>query len=112
MILKALGKRYNTDFDIMDITGLPSGTDTRNCARFESAGLTKSKWKRPIDRTPNNPTARYLRTDKTGIVVLPEAGQTLSTSRRYVRRAKLIQSLPMCKSSDEQTVRAFMPPRA
>jgi len=43
-ILQALAHDYRFGFDIMDITGLPSGTVYPALRRLEQAGLVRSKW--------------------------------------------------------------------
>ena len=43
-VLKALSQGKAFGFDIMDATGLPSGTVYPLLRRFEDAGLVRSKW--------------------------------------------------------------------
>src|SRR5437773_9747491 len=43
-ILQALANGYRYGFDVMDITGLPSGTVYPALRRLEQSGLIASKW--------------------------------------------------------------------
>ena len=46
VILQALANGYQYGFDIMDITGLPSGTVYPALRRLEQTGLIDSKWEK------------------------------------------------------------------
>ena len=46
VILRTLDNGYQYGFDIMDVTGLPSGTVYPALRRLEDAGLVKSKWEK------------------------------------------------------------------
>jgi DNA-binding PadR family transcriptional regulator len=46
-VLMALSKAKAYGFDIMEATGLPSGTVYPLLRRFEDAGLVHSKWETP-----------------------------------------------------------------
>jgi len=59
-ILQAIAAGYVYGFDIMDVTGLPSGTVYPILSKLEDSGLVKSRWedariakreKRPARRT-------------------------------------------------------------
>jgi len=74
MILQALANGYQYGFDIMDITGLPSGTVYPALRRFEVAGLTKSKWEKDaIAEREQRPPRRYYELTKLGHSALAEA---------------------------------------
>ena len=44
LVLKALSKGHAYGFEIMDVTGLPSGTTYPILRRFERDGLVRSRW--------------------------------------------------------------------
>jgi PadR family transcriptional regulator PadR len=44
LILQALANGYQYGFDIIDVTGLPSGTVYPALRRFEETGLVTSRW--------------------------------------------------------------------
>jgi hypothetical protein len=46
VILQAIANGYPYGFDIMDVTGLPSGTGCPALRRLESNGYTQSKWEK------------------------------------------------------------------
>lgn len=50
-VLQALSKGKGYGFDIMQATGLPSGTVYPALRRFEHAGLVRSRWETPKDAT-------------------------------------------------------------
>ncbi|MGH9846857.1 MAG: PadR family transcriptional regulator [Blastocatellia bacterium] len=74
VILKALDNGYQYGFDIMDITGLPSGTVYPALRRLEEAGHVKSKWeKHAIAQAELRPPRKYYELTKAGREVLAEA---------------------------------------
>jgi len=44
LVLQALARGYRYGFEIMDFTGLPSGTAYPILRRFETDGLARSRW--------------------------------------------------------------------
>ncbi len=76
VILKALDNGYQYGFDIMDITGLPSGTVYPALRRLEEAGHVKSKWeKHAIAQAELRPPRKYYELTNAGREVLAEATQ-------------------------------------
>jgi len=74
MILQALANGYQYGFDVMDITGLPSGTVYPALRRFEEAGLVRSKWeKEKVAEAEQRPPRRYYELTKLGNDALREA---------------------------------------
>lgn len=58
--LKAIADGVRHGFDIMDATGLPSGTVYPALARLEKAGLIRSRWEAvAIARREKRPPRRY-----------------------------------------------------
>ncbi len=74
VILQALANGYQYGFDIMDITGLPSGTVYPALRRLEMTGLVRSKWeKHAIAQEEQRPPRKYYELTKIGQEALAEA---------------------------------------
>lgn len=74
VILQALANGYQYGFDIMDITGLPSGTVYPALRRLELALLVRSKWeKQAIAQEEQRPPRKYYELTKAGHGALAEA---------------------------------------
>lgn len=74
LILQALASDYRYGFDIIDVTGLPSGTVYPALRRLEEAGLVRSKWeKEAIAQSEQRPKRRYYELTKAGKQALAEA---------------------------------------
>lgn len=74
IILKALADRYRYGFDIMDVTGLPSGTVYPLLRRMEQAGLIDSKWENAEEaRLEQRPPRKYYELTGAGEEALIEA---------------------------------------
>ncbi len=73
-ILQALANGYQYGFDIMDITGLPSGTVYPALRRLEETGFIDSKWERPgIAQREQRPPRKYYDLTPDGRDALAEA---------------------------------------
>lgn len=84
VILQALGNGYQYGFDIMDITGLPSGTVYPALRRLEATGLIDSKWEKPgIAQREQRPPRKYYELTPDGKLALAEA----------LKRYRLLESL-------------------
>jgi PadR family transcriptional regulator, regulatory protein PadR len=84
-ILQAVANGYKYGFDIMDITGLPSGTVYPALRRLEESGLVASKWERgEIAQREQRPARKYYQLTPDGKVALAEA----------VKRYRLLEHLP------------------
>lgn len=73
-VLRALveGSRYG--FDIMDATGLPSGTVYPILGRLERDGHVRSRWEDPaVAREEKRPPRKYYRVTDDGRRLLSEA---------------------------------------
>ncbi|HKX32710.1 MAG TPA: PadR family transcriptional regulator [Blastocatellia bacterium] len=76
VILQALDHGYRYGFDIMDITGLPSGTVYPALRRLEEAGFVRSKWeKQAIAQQELRPPRKYYELTREGTQALAEALQ-------------------------------------
>lgn len=74
LVLQALANGYHHGFDIMDVTGLASGTVYPILRRVEREGLARSRWERAeIAHREQRPPRRYYEITKAGGVVLTEA---------------------------------------
>jgi DNA-binding PadR family transcriptional regulator len=74
VILQTIANGYQYGFDIMDVTGLPSGTVYPALRRLELAGLVKSKWeKHAIAQEEMRPPRKYYELTKAGKEALVEA---------------------------------------
>ena len=83
-ILQALAQGYEFGFDIMQATGLPSGTVYPALRRLEALGLALSDWEDDEEaRSEKRPRRRYYRCTAAGRRRLGEA------ETRYRALAKL-----------------------
>lgn len=74
VILQALASGYQYGFDIMDITGLPSGTVYPALRRLEEACLVRSKWeKQAIAQEELRPPRKYYELTRSGEQALADA---------------------------------------
>lgn len=89
LILEALaaGRRYG--FDIMDATGLPSGSVYPALRRFESEKLVRAAWeaKRPA-REEGRPARRYYELTARGVEALKRCRERYSAIETLGRRAR------------------------
>lgn len=74
VILQALDNGYQYGFDIMDVTGLPSGTVYPALRRLEETGYVESKWeKHAIAQAAQRPPRKYYELTGEGKEALAEA---------------------------------------
>ena len=74
LILQALDNGYRYGFDVMQITGLPSGTVYPALRRLENAAFIISKWeKQSIAQSEQRPARKYYEVTKSGNEALAEA---------------------------------------
>ena len=73
-ILQAIAHDYHYGFDIMDVTGLPSGTVYPALRRLEASGLVASKWEdEDTARNEQRPARKYYKLTAAGRQTLSEA---------------------------------------
>lgn len=90
MILHAVGAGYRYGFDIMDVTGLASGSVYPALRRLERARLLRGKWEdAPAARRGGRPQRRLYELTKAGEDAAAEATKKLANTR-----ALLLGSLP------------------
>ncbi len=90
MILQTVDNGCTYGFDIMDETGLPSGTVYPALRRMENEGLIASQWEAENKaQAAQRPARKYYRVTRTGLQVLeqsqkryPLLGKLGSKSRR------------------------------
>ena len=90
IILQTLAGGYQYGFDIMDVTGLPSGTVYPALRRLEDLGFVQSKWeKQAIAQREARPPRKYYELTRAGETALAEA----------VKRYKLIEQQSRLKQA-------------
>jgi DNA-binding PadR family transcriptional regulator len=83
-VLQALASGFHYGFDIMELTGLPSGTIYPILRRFERNGLVRSKWENSQDaRNEGRPRRRYYE-------LTPAGRETLSVAAERFRQHERI----------------------
>ena len=74
LVLQALARGFHHGFDIMDATGLPSGTVYPILRRLDREGLLRSAWEKHADaQREQRPPRRYYEITGTGEAMLSEA---------------------------------------
>ena len=73
-ILQALAHGYQYGFDIMDVTGLPSGTVYPALRRLEKTGVVESRWEdETTAHKDQRPARKYYKLTGAGKAALAEA---------------------------------------
>jgi PadR family transcriptional regulator PadR len=81
-VLQALSKGLSYGFDIMELTGLPSGSVYPILRRFEEHGLVESEWEDAREaHADKRPRRRHYRLTETGRAELTAAGERLALHR-------------------------------
>jgi PadR family transcriptional regulator PadR len=74
LVLQALLHGHHHGFDIMDATGLPSGTVYPILRRLDAEGLVKSRWEREgAARREQRPPRRYYELTASGRAIARDA---------------------------------------
>jgi PadR family transcriptional regulator, regulatory protein PadR len=90
LVLQALARGFHFGFDIMDATGLPSGTVYPILRRLDGEGLLKSAWEDEAQsRKEQRPARRYYEITGAGELVLADALQRYRALDQAVRRPAL-----------------------
>lgn len=75
-ILNAVANGYSFGFDIVDITGMPSGTVYPALRRLQDAGYLTSEWeKERVAHAELRPRRRYYEITPSGRQILAEAAK-------------------------------------
>lgn len=89
VVLQAVANNYRYGFDIMDITGLPSGTVYPALRRMEQAGLVVSQWEsEAAAQLEGRPARKYYEVTAEGRELLAEA------LKRYRHMERLLPPRP------------------
>ena len=82
LILRAVKLGYSYGFDIIDVTGLPSGTIYPVLRRLERVGYLSSRWEeRKVADSERRPKRKFYELTPLGAEVLPEAERRLNQAR-------------------------------
>jgi DNA-binding PadR family transcriptional regulator len=96
LVLESLARGYHHGFQIMDATGLPSGTVYPLLRRLDRAGLVSSRWERPaVARREQRPPRRYYQLTSAGeamrevaIERFQEVEAVIGAARKRLRPAR------------------------
>jgi PadR family transcriptional regulator PadR len=87
VILQAAANGYRYGFDIMDATGLPSGTVYPALRRMEAASLIVSKWESSaVAQREQRPARKYYELTRSGQQALSEAASRYRLNERSAPR--------------------------
>ena len=90
LVLQALARGYHHGFDVMDATGLPSGTVYPILRRLDREGLLKSAWeKQSTAERDGRPPRRYYSITAAGQAMLDEALERYRLLERAVPAARM-----------------------
>jgi len=79
-VLQALADGHRYGFDVIDRTGLPSGTVYPALATLTARGLVKSRWEDgTVAHEEGRPRRRYYALTEVGAVALDEARRRLQS---------------------------------
>jgi DNA-binding PadR family transcriptional regulator len=88
-VLQAVARGHRFGFDIMDVTGLPSGTIYPALRRLEALALVSSDWEKDLKaRKEGRPRRRYYEITATGRQQLAEAeNRYRAVGRLFAKRS-------------------------
>ncbi len=85
LVLRTIAAGHKYGFDLMESTGLPSGTVYPALRRMESAGYLKSRWEEAGDaHADGRPRRRIYQITERGKKALPEAEERLAEAVRLL----------------------------
>jgi PadR family transcriptional regulator PadR len=86
LILKTIKEGYSYGFDIMDVTGLPSGTVYPALRRMENDGLTEGVWESEQKALRDDrPARRYYKITRAGKLALTDAEKKYPLIAQFAR---------------------------
>jgi PadR family transcriptional regulator len=89
LVLQALVQGHHHGFDVMDATGLPSGTVYPILRRLDAEGLVRSRWeKEGVARREQRPPRRYYELTPSGRVFANEAIDRYRSLQQVAAAAK------------------------
>ena len=94
VVLQALADGHRYGFDVMDVTGLPSGTVYPMLRRLEGEGLVRAGWEDPAEaREEQRPPRRYYQLTASGEQLLA-AGRARYRMPARTGRARALKTRP------------------
>jgi PadR family transcriptional regulator, regulatory protein PadR len=91
-VLQALARGFHYGFDIMDATGLPSGTVYPILRRLDREGLLKSTWEKPATaHREQRPPRRYYEITASGEAMLADASERYHVLDQAVARTRRLK---------------------
>ena len=88
-VLHAVSAGHRYGFDIIDATGLASGTVYPALGRLEDAGFVRSGWEDArVAQEEKRPPRRYYTMTATGNAALADAGERFRLLGRVIGRAR------------------------
>ena len=91
LILHAVGAGHRYGFDIMDATGLASGTVYPALRRLERAELMESSWEdAPAAQRSGRPQRKLYRLTPAGQEALVEAARKLAPADAFLRSSPVV----------------------
>ena len=92
LVLQALLDGHHHGFDIMDATGLPSGTVYPILRRLDAEGCVRSRWeKEGVARKEQRPPRRYYELTAAGKTVLASAVARYPVPREVTGRLRRLR---------------------
>ena len=92
LVIHALAHGFRYGFDILDVTGLPSGTVYPILRRLEEEGLVSADWEDvAIAREEQRPPRRYYEVTPAGHVLLKTALARYEVPRSIAARARRLR---------------------
>ena len=89
VVLQAVANGYGYGFDVMDVTGLPSGTVYPALRRMEASGLVRSKWENAaVAQREQRPPRKYYDITRSGQIALAEAVERYRLGHRPAAQPK------------------------
>src|SRR5262249_6537196 len=86
VVLQAVANGYGYGFDVMDATGLPSGTVYPALRRMEASGFVRSKWEHAaIAQREQRPPRKYYDITRSGQLALAEGVERYRLAPRPAR---------------------------
>ena len=91
LVLQAIATGHRYGFDVMDLTGLPSGTVYPALRKLERVGHVRSKWEgEDLARQAGRPPRRYYELSGSGSVALAELVQRFPGLERALAAAEAL----------------------
>ena len=88
IVLQTIGAGYSYGFDVMEITGLPSGTVYPTLRRLEQHELIKSKWeKQDAAFAEERPARKYYQLTAQGKDALAKARERFALFEQLAKNA-------------------------